>query len=113
MNQPLLAISPYIRKPTALIHFERDLSVIAQKVMTLIVAHCQKEIKNAQGFYMIEKHQVCRLLGWDESHNQPRVVEAFREIFNNTVVWNLFGEDRTFRRLECKLIVSLLVPRFC
>jgi hypothetical protein len=108
MDQSLLVSLPYIRKPTALIHFERELSVVAQKVMTLIVAHCQKTSKNAQGFYTIEKRQICEFLGWEESHNYPRVVEAFREIFNNTVVWNLFGEDRTFRRLECKLIVSLL-----
>ena len=108
MDQPLLISPPYIRKPTALIHFERELSVIAQKVMTLIVAHCQKTAKNAQGFYLIEKRQVCEFLGWEDSHNYPRVTEAFHEIFNNTVVWNLFGEDRTFRRLECKLIVSLL-----
>ena len=110
MDQPLLAYSPYVRKPTALIHFERELSVVAQKVMTLIVAHCQKATKNAEGFYLIEKRQVCEFLGWEESHNQPRIVEAFREIFDNTLVWNMFGEDRTFRRLECKLIVALLVP---
>ena len=110
MDQPLLIHSPYIRKPTALIHFERELSVIAQKVMTLIVSHCQKATKNARGFYMIEKRQVCEFLGWEGSHNHPRVVEAFREIFNNTVVWNLFGQDRTFRRLECKLIIALLIP---
>lgn len=54
MDQPLLAYSPYVRKPTALIHFERELSVVAQKVMTLIVAHCQKATKNAEGFYLIE-----------------------------------------------------------
>ena len=106
----LLAASPaYIRKPTALIHFERELSVIAQKVMTLIVAHCQKATKNAQGFYFIEKRQVCNALGWEESHNHPRVIEAFEEIFNNAVVWNLFGQDRTIKYLKCKLIISLLV----
>jgi hypothetical protein len=110
MDQPLAANPAYIRKPTALIHFERELSAVAQKVMTLIVMHCQKATKNAQGFYLIEKRQVCAFLGWEESHNYPRVVEAFREIFNNTVVWNLFGQDRTFRRLECKLIIALLVP---
>ena len=109
MNYPLAASPSYICKPTALIHFERELSVIAQKVMTLIVAHCQKTTKNDQGFYFIEKRQVCGFLGWEGSHNYPRVVEAFREIYNNGLIWNLFGEDRTFLRLECKLIISLFV----
>ena len=72
MDQHLIVSPPYIRKPTALIHFERELSVIAQKVMTLIVAHCQKATKNDQGFYFIEKRRVCEFLGWEESHNQPR-----------------------------------------
>ena len=110
MNQPLLACSAYIRKPTALIHFERELSVIAQKVMTLIVAHCQKATKNAQGFYLIEKRQVCDALGWEASYNYLRVVEAFEEIYNNSLIWNLFGQDRTFKYLKCRLIVSLWVP---
>ena len=110
MDKSLAITNPYIRKPTALIHFERELSVVAQKVMTLIVSHCQKETKNTKGFYLIEKRRVCDLLGWETSCNHLRVVEAFREIFNNTVAWNLFGQDRTFKRLECKLIISLLVP---
>lgn len=110
MDHLVFVSLPYIRKPTALIHFERELSVIAQKVMTLIVSHCQKETKNAQGFYLIEKRRVCELLGWEASYNHLRAVDAFREIFNNTVAWNLFGQDRTFKRLECKLIISLLVP---
>ena len=109
MEYPLISSPSYIRKPTALIHFERELSVIAQKVMTLIVSHCQKSTKNAQGFYFIEKRQVCEFLGWEGSHNYPRVVEAFKEIYNNSLIWNLFGQDRTFLRLECKLIISLLV----
>ena len=110
MDHPLVVSPPYIRKPTALIHFERELSVIAQKVMTLIVAHCQEATKNAQGFYFIEKRRVCEFLGWEESHNQPRVVEAFEEIFNSVVIWNLFGQDRTFKSLRCRLIFALLTP---
>jgi hypothetical protein len=77
--------------------------------MTLIVAHCQKATKNAQGFYLIEKRQVCAFLGWEGSHNYPRVVEAFEEIYNNSLIWNLFGQDRTFKYLKCKLIISLLI----
>ena len=41
----------HMRKPTALIHFERSLSVVEQKVMTLIIFHCQMAEKDSQGFY--------------------------------------------------------------
>jgi hypothetical protein len=37
-------------------------------------------------------------------------VEAFEEIFNSVVVWNLFGQDRTFKSLRCRLIFALLTP---
>ena len=110
MDQPLVISPPYIRKPTALIHFERELSVVAQKVMTLIVAHCQKATKNDQGFYLIEKREVCEFLGWEASYNYLRVIEAFEEIYNNSLIWNLFGQDRTFKYLKCKLIIALLIP---
>ena len=110
MDQLPVVSPPYIHKPTALIHFERELSVVAQKVMTLIIAHCQKSTKNPHGFYFIEKRKVCEFLGWEDSHNQLRVIEAFDEIFNNAVVWNLFGQDRTFKQLKCKLIIALLLP---
>ena len=110
MGQPLFVSPTYIRKPTALIHFERELSVVAQKVMTLIVAHCQKATKNNQGFYLIDKRQVCDALGWEASYNYLRVIEAFEEIYNNSLIWNLFGQDRTFKYLKCRLIVSLWVP---
>ena len=38
------------------------------------------------------------------------MVEAFEEIYNNSLIWNLFGQDRTFKYLKCRLIVSLWVP---
>ena len=110
MDQPLIAYPPYVHKPTALIHFERELSVVAQKVMTLIIAHCQKSPKNAQSFYFVEKRKVCEFLGWEDSHNQQRVIEAFQEIYNNNIVWNLFGQDRMFNRMQCRLIIALLEP---
>ncbi len=99
-----------MRKPTALIHFERSLSVVEQKVMTLIIFHCQMTQKDAQGFYYIKKNFIREFLGWDDSHNYPRLYEAFLGIFNNTIQWNVLGADRTFKSLKCKLIISLLEP---
>ncbi len=99
-----------VRKPTALVHFERDMSLTEQKVMTLIIFHCQVADKDESGFYHIRKSFVRRFLGWDDSHNYPRIYEAFEKIFDNTIRWNLLGKDKTFKSLKCKLIVSLLEP---
>ena len=99
-----------VRKPTALVHFERDMPLTEQKVMTLIIFHCQVADKDESGFYHIRKSFVRRFLGWDDSHNYPRIYEAFEKIFDNTILWNLLGKDKTFKSLKCKLIVSLLEP---
>lgn len=99
-----------IRKPTALVHFERSLSVVEQKVMTLIIFHCQVAEKDDKGFYYIKKNFVREFLGWDDSKNYQRLYEAFEGIFNNTIQWNVLGADRTFMGLKCKLIISLLEP---
>jgi hypothetical protein len=99
-----------VRKPTALVHFERDMSLTEQKVMTLIIFHCQVADKDESGFYHIRKSFVRRFLGWEDSHNYPRIYEAFEKIFDNTIRWNLLGKDKTFKSLKCKLIVSLLEP---
>lgn len=100
----------HMRKPTALIHFERELSVIEQKVMTLIIFHCQVMEKDNKGFYYIKKNFVREFLGWDDSNNYPRLYEAFEGIFNNTIQWNVLGADRTFKSLKSKLVISLLEP---
>lgn len=110
MNKISQIFDNNMRKPTALVHFERSLSVVEQKVMTLIIFHCQMTQKDAQGFYYIKKNFIREFLGWDDSHNYPRLYEAFLGIFNNTIQWNVLGADRTFKSLKCKLIISLLEP---
>lgn len=99
-----------VKKPTALVHFERDMSLTEQKVMTLIIFHCQVADKDERGLYYIKKSFVRRFLGWDDSNNYPRIYDAFEKIFDNTIKWNLLGKDKTFKSLRCKLIVSLLEP---
>lgn len=99
-----------VKKPTALVHFERDMSLTEQKVMTLIIFHCQVADKDKRGLYYIKKSFVRRFLGWDDSNNYPRIYEAFEKIFDNTIKWNLLDKDKTFKSLRCKLIVSLLEP---
>jgi hypothetical protein len=110
MNRIPQMLDNNMRKPTALIHFERSLSVVEQKVMTLIIFHCQMTEKDPQGFYYIKKNFIREFLGWDDSKNYQRLYEAFLGIFNNTIQWNVLGADRTFKTLKCKLIISLLEP---
>jgi len=80
-----------VRKPTALVHFERALSTLEQKIMTIIIFHCQISEKDERGFYYIKKSFIREFLGWEESNNYPRIYEAFLGIYNNSIKWNLLG----------------------
>ncbi len=103
-------LSGDMRKPTALVHFERNMSPLEQKIMTLIIFHCQTAKKGERGFYYIRKKFIKEFLGWDESKNYPGIYEAFEGIADNWIKWNFLDADRTFESLKCRLIVSLLEP---
>ena len=103
-------LSGDVKKPTALVHFQRNLSPLEQKIMTLIVFHCQTAKEDKHGFYYIRKKFVREFLGWKDSWNYPLIYEAFRNISNNDIQWNFLDADRTFDSLECKLIISILTP---
>ena len=77
-------LSSDVRKPTALVHFEREMSLIEQKLMTLIIFHCQIKNSDERGFYYIRKSFIREFLGWDESNNYPRIYEGFEKIFDNS-----------------------------
>jgi len=103
-------LSSDIKKPTALVHFERDLSPIEQKIMTLIIFHCQMSVKDDKGFYYIKKSLIREFIGWEDSKNYTGIYDGFEGIYNNSIQWNMLGADRTFEDLKCRLIVSLLKP---
>ncbi len=110
MNLVLKLLGDDIRKPSALVHFEREMSPVEQKIMTLIIFHSQVMDSDDKGFYYIKKSFIREFLGWEESNNYPRIYQAFKSIFDNSVTWNFLGTDRTFQSLMCKLVVSLLKP---
>lgn len=55
MNLVLKLLGDDIRKPSALVHFEREMSPVEQKIMTLIIFHSQVMDSDDKGFYYIKK----------------------------------------------------------
>lgn len=100
-------LSSDIKKPTALVHFQRTLSPIEQRIMTLLVFNAQQSEPDAKGNHEIQAQFVMDFLGWDKSNNYPRVYEAFRNIKRNDIVWNFLGEDRTLDELHCSFLITL------
>lgn len=100
-----------IRKPTALTHFLRCLGQVEQRLMTLLIFHCQLTTPDDKGRYFIRKGFVREFLGWEDSNNYPRIYSAFESLYNSSIEWNLLGIDPDFKTLKCRLLVTLLEPR--
>ncbi|TAN72758.1 MAG: RepB family plasmid replication initiator protein [Magnetospirillum sp.] len=90
-----------VKKPTALVHFQRQMSQVAQRIMTLLIFNTQETEADIKGNYEIRAKFVHDFLGWTESKNYERIYEAFRDIKRNDIVWNFMGEDRTLDELHC------------
>lgn len=104
-------LSSDIKKPTALVHFQRTLSPIEQRIMTLLIFNTQESEPDPKGIYEIRAQFVMEFLGWDKSNNYPRVYEAFRCIKRTDIVWNFLGEDRTLDELHCSFLITLGISR--
>lgn len=104
-------LSSDIKKPTALVHFQRTMSQIEQRIMTLLIFNTQETEPDEKGNYEIRAQFVMEFLGWDNSNNYPRVYEAFRNIKGNDIVWNFLGEDRTLDELMCSFLITLGISR--
>lgn len=100
-----------IKKPTALVHFQRQMSQVAQRIMTLLIFNAQETEPDAKGLYEARVKFVHDFLGWTDSKNYERIYEAFREIKSNDIVWNFLGEDRTLDELRCSFLITLGISR--
>lgn len=116
MDQRELAIisrllSSDVKKPTALVHFQRQMSVVEQRIMTLLIFNAQETETDQKGHYEIRAGFVRDFLGWTESKNYERIYDAFRAIKGNDIVWNFLGQDRTLDELICSFLITLGISR--
>lgn len=96
-----------VKKPTALIHFQRNLSSLAQRAMTLAIFNAQETEPDKNGNYSMRARFAMEFGGWGNSNNYPRVYEVFREIHDNKIIWNFLEEDRTLDELVCSFFITV------
>jgi hypothetical protein len=100
-----------IKKPTALVHFQRQMSQVAQRIMTPLIFNAQESEPDDKGHYEARVKFVHDFLGWTDSKNYERIYEAFRGIKSNDIVWDFLGEDRTLDELRCSFPITLGISR--
>ena len=99
-----------VKKPTVLVHYERNISITAQKLITLLVFHIQISEKEKDEFYYIHKRFVRRFIT-GENNDSASINNAFLELWEKgDFKWNILDKDYAFKNLMCKFLISLAPP---
>lgn len=105
-------LSSDVKKPTALVHFQRKMSPVEQRVMTMLVFNAQETQPDDKQFYEIRTGFVADFLGWEASQNYERLYDAFRAIKQNDIEWNIYDHDMTIReQLICSFLINLEIRK--
>lgn len=101
-----------VRKPTALIHFNRLSSILDQRMMTLLIYNAQTTQKDENEMYWIDARTIKEMIGWEASCNYDALYEACRRLKGDLVQWNVLTEDRTIQEeILCSFIITFRLQR--
>lgn len=101
-----------VKKPTALIHFNRLSSILDQRMMTLLIYNAQTTRKDESEMYWIDAKTIKEMIGWEASCNYDALYEACRRLKGDLVQWNVLTEDRTIQEeILCSFIITFRLQR--
>lgn len=101
-----------VRKPTALIHFNRLSSILDQRMMTLLIYNAQTTQKDENDMYWIDARTIKEMIGWEASCNYDALYDACRRLKGDLVQWNVLTEDRTIQEeILCSFIITFRLQR--
>jgi len=95
-----------IKHPTALLHFERQLTDFEQGVLFLCVHIVAKTERAADGFYYLNKSLVRAVMCQESNQDYARINDAVRVVSKTDLQFNFLGEDRTFDDYQAPLIIG-------
>ena len=95
-----------IKHPTALLHFERQLTDFEQGILFLCVHIIAKTERAADGFYYLNKSLVRAVMRQEGNQDYARITEAVRVVSKTDLKFNFMGEDRTFDDYQAPLIIG-------
>ena len=100
-----------IKHPTALLHFERQLTDFEQGVLFLCVHIVAKTERAADGFYYLNKSLVRTVMRQEGNQDYARINDAVRVVSKTDLQFNFLGEDRTFDDYQAPLIIGRATNR--
>ena len=103
-------LSTEVKKPTPLIHYCRSLSTNGRRLLTLLVHFVRYSKPNDQNLYVIRTDTVRTFLDLKSGKDYNKVYDAFNNLYDSNIEWNFFEEDRTFSRLRCRFLISMILP---
>lgn len=102
-----------VKKPTALVHFNRLPSGLDQRIMTLLIYNAQNSRRDDSDLYWIDARDIKDMIGWEASGNYDAIYEACRRLKGDIVQWNAFSQDRTIREeILCSFIITFRLQRY-
>jgi len=95
-----------IKHPTALLHFERQLSDFEQGILFLCVHIVAKTERAEDGFYYLNKSLVRAVMKQEGNQNYSRISKAVEAVSDTKLKFNFLGQDRTFEHYRAPLIIG-------
>ncbi len=95
-----------IKHPTALLHFERQLSDFEQGVLFLCVHIVAKTERAPDGFYYLNKSLVRTVMKQEGNHDYSRISQAVDTVSETKLNFNFLGQDRNFDHYRAPLIIG-------
>lgn len=101
-----------VKKPTALVHFKRDVSVTEEKLITLLIflVQMKAEDKKDSGLIYVRPKFIMDTIGWKNSKNYQGIYNGILSLYEQSIEWNMFGIDRTFRKRGRRFLIEYDLP---
>ena len=95
-----------IKHPTALLHFERQLTDFEQGILFLCAHIVAKTERGDDGFYYLNKSLVRTVMRQEGNQDYKRIADAVKVVSKTDLKFNFLGEDRIFDDYEAPLIIG-------
>jgi Initiator Replication protein len=82
-----------VKKHVAAIHTSGELSLLERKMANVLLLNAYDELLTKRAHTLPVKH-LCAMLGWDDSNNTERLLEALRKLNSTSIEFNMMKDGK-------------------